>query len=768
MGKLSLNALPPSTSTAACFPAQPPSSSAVPASNDEHARPAPKRPPSKRRTLSCLPCRQHKLKCDRHVPCHSCIRYRREEQCRQNPPPSSVMSGGFGLARFAPAIAPVADATTSSASAAALSSSSSSSLSSSSSSKPALVAGEIPPHYTAAYTRPLLRPSTSPSPATVAAPPQPPALAPGSTAAGVVVPRSRLSSTPHPVPETVVNPWQPTVSLGGTAVLPHGLPFLGPAGQGTTQHNDLAAFWKSQLMTVLPLRAQCDLLVSYYTEHMDWVYHGMHIPSFYKEYHKFWDTDLNDVDLIWLSLLFTIISCAALYVPLSEAAKVGLDKSKLRDQAHVWHQASRQALHAGGFESKPCLTQLLTFIVTQLYWLATRNVETLNSNLGQAVRNAQALGLDKDTPGANPLETQIRRLIWWELFNCDAYQSICLERAPLIHTSAEKVSFPLNCDDSECTETSVEPKPLDVPTDTSANILRAKIFIIFRKLFYNDSELLSDFYYIQSIDNELEALVANFPWYFQTESCQRLLPHRETIAWQYHMVHSLLCMQRIRMHRPFLQQQIGASWEVCARAARDVLSVYKILRTPDIERLRRSQKFYVQAYQIYSAAVAQAAFLLVEQSFPVETIREDVEMVISDLSLGGLDGMGVSTMKDGKRILRKMLDMHDRRGQTEPLESESLVPEISAVFGGEQTTRKYLKRCEISYVLNGEPSTGQADDGNLPNKTSQEPLQFVTNYNPLSAFADAFCSVQPNAAHMFDLTNGEHWDSVLRDDIYQV
>lgn len=132
-------------------------------------------------------------------------------------------------------------------------------------------------------------------------------------------------------------------------------------------------------MSVLPLRSQCDLLVSYYTNHMDWVYHAIHIPDFYETYRKFWDTDLKDVSLIWLSLLFTIISCGALYVPLCEAALVGFDKESVRELAHVWHSASRQALHAGGFESKPCLTQLQTFIVTQLYWLATRNVETLNS-----------------------------------------------------------------------------------------------------------------------------------------------------------------------------------------------------------------------------------------------------------------------------------------------------------------------------------------------------------------------------------------------------
>lgn len=327
--------------------------------------------------------------------------------------------------------------------------------------------------------------------------------------------------------------------------------------------------------------------------------------------------------------------------------------------------------------------------------------------------------------------------------------------------------FPVNCDDIYVTESSIDPRPLHEPTDASANILRAKVFIVFRKLFHSDSELLSSYDYIQSVDSELEAIIADFPWYFQISSCQGLLPSRETIAWQYHMVHSLLCMQRIRMHRPFLQQRLGTSWEVCAKSASEVLSVYKVLRTPDIERLRRSQKFYVQAYQIYSAAVAQAAFLLVEQTFPVEILRQDVEMVISDLSLGGLDGMGVSTMKDGKRILRKMLDMYDRGGLREPLESESLVPEISAVFGGEQTTRRYLNRCDLSYVLNGDPGHTQAEEENHHPEQYRYPTQTRGGPVALSAFLDSYYN-QPNAIPTFDITNGDHWDYILPDNSYLV
>jgi hypothetical protein len=245
----------------------------------------------------------------------------------------------------------------------------------------------------------------------------------------------------------------------------------------------------------------------------------------------------------------------------------------------------------------------------------------------------------------------------------------------------------------------------------SANIFRAETFKIFRKLFVNDSEYVSSYEYVKSIDMEAEKLVAEFPWYFQIDSkreCAKLPPGFDFITWQHHTLHSCICMQRIRMNRPFLHARIGDSWSVCAKAANDVLAVYQNLRGPDEERFRKSQKFFVQGYQIFSAAVALAAFLLVERSFPVATIRKDIEMVISDLSLGD---EASTTMADGKKILAKMLAMYDARDAEDPLESESLVPEISSVMGGEQTTRKYLKRLDIAYVLNG--SNGGVPDGQL-------------------------------------------------------
>lgn len=40
--------------------------------------------------------------------------------------------------------------------------------------------------------------------------------------------------------------------------------------------------------------------------------------------------------------------------------------------------------------------------------------------MGQVVRAAQALGLDRAREGSNPLETELRRRVWWELWVCDS------------------------------------------------------------------------------------------------------------------------------------------------------------------------------------------------------------------------------------------------------------------------------------------------------------------------------------------------------------
>ncbi|EEQ34286.1 conserved hypothetical protein [Microsporum canis CBS 113480] len=548
----------------------------------------PKKTPAKRRALSCLPCRRHKLKCNRHVPCHSCVRYRREDQCRLNPPPSSVMRGGVPLHSQA---------------------------------------HHPPDHAPAPATAPAPAPAPVPVPVPASLPfqPLPTQLTPAAPLQCKPQPSYALNSTETDRTETILfksarrvlleTPLAQSIAslpqnVFGVSTLPPFIPLLlSEQSQRPIDDNETATFWRAQLVSMLPLRHQCDLIVTYYIDELNFVYHSVHAPSFREDYAAFWDTDVKDIDIIWLSFLYAILSVSAVFIPFPDIKAVGLDAETIRKKAHLWHWASRQALSAGHYESRPCLTQLETFLVTQLYWLSTKNVEAMNS-----------------------------------------FQSMCMSRTPLIHCPAPKIPFPANCNDEDITESFTEGRPIEEPTETSANILRAEVFLVMRKLFDSGFEYLSSYEYVRSVDTELANLTRNFPWYFQLDEngkCANLPENQDYILWQFHLLHSCICMQRIRMNRPFIHARIGDSWAVCAKAANEVLAVYQSMRNPDVEE------------------------------FP------DASIAVG-----------------GRNTLIKMLDMYDRRQQKEPVEPESLIPEISAVFGGEQTTRKYLKRCEIGYVLN--------------------------------------------------------------------
>lgn len=165
-------------------------------------------------------------------------------------------------------------------------------------------------------------------------------------------------------------------------LLPHPMPISSEAGNSPPQISrfiDVKLFWKVQLASLLPFRKLCDDLVSYYIENIDLIYHAIHIPSFQRQYDAFWSLNATEIDLIWLALLLTIISLAVLMGPQEYMETLGMEKSTSRDWAHVWHQASRQALYAGDYELKPTLMQVQVFLCTQIYWLETKQHEILNS-----------------------------------------------------------------------------------------------------------------------------------------------------------------------------------------------------------------------------------------------------------------------------------------------------------------------------------------------------------------------------------------------------
>ena len=125
----------------------------------------------------------------------------------------------------------------------------------------------------------------------------------------------------------------------------------------------------------------------------------------------------------------------------------------------------------------------------------------------------------------------------------------------------------------------------------------------------------------------------------------------------------------------------------------------------------------VQSYQIVSAAMVLATFLLVERPPDPHQIRADIDMVMVDLqslvsSPSERDTRSVPLVTDGIRVVQRILTLYDSRPTISGRDNRShrtsdpptsLAPAISQVFGGgEASAHNYLalERCAIDYIVN--------------------------------------------------------------------
>jgi hypothetical protein len=592
---------------------------------------------SRRRPLSCQACRHHKLRCDRRVPCGSCIRYRREDRCRAFPARPSVVT------QPTPHTLPTA--------------------------------GSGPPTSIGAVGVPGRRS--------------------GLANVNASERESDKSSRQPPSSALKLADWRPSGFLSDPYVQAKTtIPTLGRSVLDLFATLGSQTFWKHQICQIIPSQPQCDVMLSYFFEHVNWIFQTVHVPTFRGQVSLLWQRTAEDLDLIWVALLLQMISLSALYIPFEAVELLGVERGSIRKLAGVWYQASRHALTAGGSMNRPTLIQLQVFSIAQLYWYATNDIEMLNSNMAQAIRNAQALGIDKDVSPASSVGSEMRHRLWWDLVDSDTFQSICLGRPPLIQVGLSNVPYPLNANDADLDEAIVS-RPLTQPTQNSMNVYRAKFFELVNGHLCSaaSSQQSQSYEQVTVLDKRLTAFMDDLPWYLGVSSDGQLpdLPiDHKFLFWQSHILRTCICTQVIRLYQPYLAQPMGNARARCTKAITDMLAVYKILRS---DRSPATwQKFFPQAYQIFSMAVTMAALALVDVANFKDDLLDDVMMLASDLETLEEQGCSVTVAIHGSTVIKKILSFVQRQQVFTKADSDALTHDISIILGGEVSTRSYLNQ----------------------------------------------------------------------------
>ncbi|TKA22818.1 hypothetical protein B0A50_07717 [Salinomyces thailandicus] len=253
-------------------------------------------------------------------------------------------------------------------------------------------------------------------------------------------------------------------------------------------YESAGVFTKDQLIAAVPEKRTTDRLLSLWFNSPDPFKPVIHAPSFQDEYKRFWK-DPQSTPIMWLSLLFSILSLAASFalrdagLPSSRARQVHTDVN--RYHAH----AASAAVLADFTQPKPHTVEALI-----IYTAGLRSDNAFLNvwlSIGLMIRLALRMGYHRDAkhyPNITPFQGEMRRRTWAILTMIDVLVSFQLGLPSMVKTLQSDASPPRNLLDRDFGPTcSVLPEGRVVDELTPSSYTRAKLVIV--KIFADAAEL---------------------------------------------------------------------------------------------------------------------------------------------------------------------------------------------------------------------------------------------------------------------------------------
>ncbi|KAJ9318596.1 transcriptional regulator family: Fungal Specific TF [Paecilomyces variotii] len=203
----------------------------------------------------------------------------------------------------------------------------------------------------------------------------------------------------------------------------------------------------------LPSKTVTDRLMEQYWLAVHPVARVVHRPSFEKRYQVFWD-DINkgfeptpSLQALVLAALFTAVAS----MPEPEVFRLfGVTQKELRDDFQLATEAGLRKAHI----LRTTKTETMKAFVMYLLPMCRGEISRSHSALvGLGIRLAECMGFHRDASeyGHGPVETHVRRLIWYQLCFMDLRTSEVQGPRACIRREDYSTLFPLNLNDEDFT-----------------------------------------------------------------------------------------------------------------------------------------------------------------------------------------------------------------------------------------------------------------------------------------------------------------------------
>ena len=229
------------------------------------------------------------------------------------------------------------------------------------------------------------------------------------------------------------------------------------------------------ILSEIPSRNICDLLVSQYFRTFELVFRVLHVPSFWKEYHQFWEQPYAASTCFVMKLILVLAIGTTFHDDIREFDMVRSLSRRWIYAAQWWltGPAERSAFNVDGLQAF-----CLLIIARQTNALAA----TTCVSTGSLLRLAFHLGLHRDPsnfPQLSVFQGEMRRRLWATIVELSLLTSLDSSMPLLFSLDDFDTKPPLNINDQDIdplNNTPPIPTPVGSFTDSSIQILLLKSF----------------------------------------------------------------------------------------------------------------------------------------------------------------------------------------------------------------------------------------------------------------------------------------------------
>lgn len=321
---------------------------------------------------------------------------------------------------------------------------------------------------------------------------------------------------------------------------------------------------KKELLALLPEKAVIDRLSNRYFNSNSPSQHIVHVPTFLKEYNQFLK-DPNRTSLHWIALLYMILALGTFFSSFSAPHEVTNDpRSSVMDKFKQFRGAAGWALLWGKY-SQPNQHTLQAFTLYVEGDFMTNRENRMNCYLLSSVliRLMLKMGLHRDPSkmaNITPYDSEMRRRLWNLAIQLDLLVAFNLGLPGMIHGIESDTQLPTHLMDSEFdTETKELPpaRPDSDYTPVTYPINKAKVIRAFGLVARQAHSLTAPSYAeVLSVDARLEEVWKDVPPVMKMRPMEESVMDPPVLVIQRFGLAAIYQKSRCVLHRRYLAEVV--------------------------------------------------------------------------------------------------------------------------------------------------------------------------------------------------------------------